>query len=87
MHWDLADRWRTASVLEAIAGLRRDPQLLGAAAALRKELGTPVPPAERVQYDEDVKAIGIAESTTPLEDAVAIALSVSATASQARFRP
>ena len=57
MHWDLGDRWRSASVLEAIGGIRRDPRLIGAAIALRTRLGTPVPPAERPQYDADVAAL------------------------------
>lgn len=57
LHWELGDRWRSSSVLEAIAGLRRDPRLLGAATALRTRLGTPVPPCERPQYDKDVAAM------------------------------
>ncbi|HEV2376703.1 MAG TPA: LuxR C-terminal-related transcriptional regulator [Streptosporangiaceae bacterium] len=53
-HVALGDRWRTASVVEAIAALavtRPDPAtavvLLGASDALRQRLGTPVPPAEQ----------------------------------------
>ena len=72
LHWELGDRWRTASVLEALGGLRHDPRLIGAGAALRVQLGTPVPPAERVQYDIDVAAVGIEEWTRPIEDAVRI---------------
>lgn len=60
LHWELGDRWRTASVLEALGGLRRDPRLLGAAAALRERLGTPVPPAERQQHERDVAEAGSA---------------------------
>ncbi|MDQ3280305.1 MAG: protein kinase [Acidobacteriota bacterium] len=71
LHWELGDRWRTASVLEAIGGLRRDPRLLGAAAALRETLGTPVPDAERTQYDADVAATGLAKCA--LAEAVEIA--------------
>jgi len=72
LHWELGDRWRSASVLEALGGVHRDPRLLGAGAALRKRLGAPVPPAERVQYDADVAEIGVAECEA--EEAVAIAL-------------
>jgi predicted ATPase/serine/threonine protein kinase len=61
LHWELGDRWRSASVLEALGGVRRDAHLLGAAAALRKRLGTPVPPVERARHDVDVAAIGLAE--------------------------
>ncbi len=52
-HVQLGDRWRIASVLEAIAGTMAGPEpgtaatLLSAAAELRQSLGTPVPPAER----------------------------------------
>jgi len=72
LHWELGDRWRSASVLEALGGLRRDPCLLGAAAALRTRLGTPVPPVENTQVAADVAAVG----TEPCEiaDAVARAL-------------
>jgi tetratricopeptide (TPR) repeat protein len=58
LHWELGDRWRSASVLEALGGIRRDPRLIGAAAGLRARLGTPVPPAEQEQYDADVRAVG-----------------------------
>jgi predicted ATPase/DNA-binding CsgD family transcriptional regulator len=53
VHQRLGDRWRVASVLEEIAGgvlVRHDPELagevLGAAEALRAQLGTPIPPVE-----------------------------------------
>jgi non-specific serine/threonine protein kinase len=68
LHWELGDRWRSCSVLEALGGLRRDPRLLGAAAALRARLGTPVPPVERERYDADVAAIG----TSPFDVARAV---------------
>jgi predicted ATPase/serine/threonine protein kinase len=68
LHWELGDRWRSCSVLEALGGLRRDPRLLGAAAILRTRLGTPVPPVERAQYDADVAAVG----TSPFEVADAV---------------
>ena len=78
LHWELGDRWRSASVLEAIGALRREPRLFGAAAALRKQLGTPVPPVEREQYEKDVAAIGIEEWTGPVEEAVTSLLRYSA---------
>ncbi|HEY0157808.1 MAG TPA: protein kinase [Thermoanaerobaculia bacterium] len=68
LHWELGDRWRSASVLEALGGIRRDPRLLGAAAGLRARLGTPVPPAEQPQYEADVRAVG----TIPFEVAEAV---------------
>jgi non-specific serine/threonine protein kinase len=70
LHWELGDRWRSASVLEALGGLRRDPRLLGAAASLRTRLGTPVPPVERVQFDADVAEVGV----SPFEVAEAVEL-------------
>ncbi len=70
LHWELGDRWRSASVLEALGGLRGDPRLLGAASVLRARLGTPVPPVERAQFESDVAAIGV----DPCEVADAIAL-------------
>jgi non-specific serine/threonine protein kinase len=71
LHWELGDRWRTASVLEALGGVRRDPRLIGAASALRDKLRTPVPPAERAQYDLDVQDVGVTECA--IEEAIAIA--------------
>jgi predicted ATPase/serine/threonine protein kinase len=58
MHWELGDRWRSASVLEALGGLLRDPRLFGAAASLRASLGTPVPPVEHTQVEQDLAEIG-----------------------------
>jgi len=69
LHWELGDRWRSASVLETLGGLRRDPRLLGAASVLRARLAAPVPPVERAQVDADIAAIGI----EPCEVADAIA--------------
>jgi tetratricopeptide (TPR) repeat protein len=61
-HWELGDRWRSASVLEALAGLRVDAAefeaaatMLGAAAKLRESIGTPVPPAELFDYENDLE--------------------------------
>jgi tetratricopeptide (TPR) repeat protein len=52
-HRQVGDRWRTASVLEALAEAarvvgvaERGAALLGAAATIRTELGTPVPACE-----------------------------------------
>ncbi|HEX6095318.1 MAG TPA: protein kinase [Thermoanaerobaculia bacterium] len=70
LHWELGDRWRSASVLEALGGLRRDPRLLGAASVLRARLGTPVAPVERAQVEADIASVGI----EPCEVAEAIAL-------------
>lgn len=64
LHRHLGDRWRAASVLEEIAGgvaVRIDPvaaaELLAAAGALRERLGTPLPPAERDDYEEALRAL------------------------------
>ncbi|HET7437637.1 MAG TPA: protein kinase [Thermoanaerobaculia bacterium] len=75
LHNDLGDRWRTASVLEILAGVRHDARLFGAAAALRASLKVDVPPVEREQYDRDVEEVGVAEWPGTLEEAVALALS------------
>jgi non-specific serine/threonine protein kinase len=72
LHWELGDRWRSASVLEALGGLKRDPRLLGAAAALRARLGAPVPPVERTQVDRDLAEVGAVECE--ITEAVALAL-------------
>lgn len=64
IHVGLGDRWRMASVVETIAELvvaAVDPSLavtlLGATAALRKGLGTPIPPAERPACDRCVRML------------------------------
>jgi non-specific serine/threonine protein kinase len=72
IHRELGDRWRTASLLEALGGVRRDPRLLGAAVALRRELATPVPPAESPQFEADAAEVGIRECS--VDEAIAIAL-------------
>ena len=72
LHWELGDRWRSASVLEALGGLLRDPRLLGAAAALRARLGTPVPPVEREALERDLARVGTRECE--LDEAVRLAL-------------
>ncbi len=63
-HVELGDRWRTASVLETVADFElrdRDPLqaalLLGAAAALREELGAPTPPSERGRVEATQAAL------------------------------
>jgi len=72
LQWELGDRWRSASLLESLGGVRRNPRLLGAAAALRAQLRAPIPPVERPQYDADVAAVGIEEC--PIDEAIALAL-------------
>ncbi len=69
VHQRLGDRWRVASVLEEIAGavlLRHDPELagavLGAAEALREQLGTPIPPVEAP--DRDAALAGLTRRLT-----------------------
>jgi predicted ATPase/DNA-binding CsgD family transcriptional regulator len=64
IHFDLGDRWRVASVLESIAAVilarsdpRRAAELLGATAALREAIGTPVPPAERPDHERAVSQV------------------------------
>jgi predicted ATPase/DNA-binding NarL/FixJ family response regulator len=64
IHLSLGDRWRAASVVETIAALvvcQQDPYLaatmLGAMAALRKAMRTPVPPAERPGYDRCLRGL------------------------------
>ncbi|HEX7152091.1 MAG TPA: protein kinase [Thermoanaerobaculia bacterium] len=61
LNWELGDRWRSASVLALLAALTTDTEtsarLFGAAAALRRRLGTPVPPVERPLYDADAVAV------------------------------
>ncbi|SNT53616.1 Predicted ATPase [Asanoa hainanensis] len=63
-HRQVGDRWRTASVLEALAeaarvvgAAERGAALLGAAATIRTELGTPVPACEL--YDLAATASGL----------------------------
>lgn len=58
VHQQLGDRWRTASVLEEIAGailVREDPvlavNLLACGQALRDRIGTPISPAEAPDRD------------------------------------
>jgi non-specific serine/threonine protein kinase len=76
LHWELGDRWRSSSVLEALGGLRRDPRLLGAAIALRTRLGTPVPPAEQAQYEADLALLNEEPRwDRGLDEAVELALS------------
>ena len=62
LHDELADRWRTASVLESLGGMAFEQQeteravrLLGAANALRMLVGTPLPPVEIEDRDRYLK--------------------------------
>ena len=64
MHRRLGDRWRTASVLEALAeALRRTGSsrvaavLLGAAGAVRAAIGAPVPAVERTDWERTYGAL------------------------------
>lgn len=59
MHTALGDRWRAASVLEALGAvatsrleLEYGAQHLGAAEALRDTIGTPLPECERPLHEE-----------------------------------
>jgi predicted ATPase len=72
LHRELGDRWRMASVLEALStvarvrgALERAARLEGGAIALRERLGTPRPPAEQPDWergrDEARAALGEAE--------------------------
>jgi predicted ATPase/class 3 adenylate cyclase len=61
---ELGDKHGLAECLEGLAEvagaqqqLERAARLLGAAAALREEIGVPLSPRERVQYDHDVSAV------------------------------
>jgi predicted ATPase/serine/threonine protein kinase len=86
LHWDLGDRWRSSSVIEALAGLAvergevaKAAQLFGAAETLRHRFGTPVPPVEMAQYQKDATAARVEEAAwdagiTAPEDAVVLAL-------------
>lgn len=63
-HRRLGDRWRTASVLEALAEtLRREGSsrpaavLLGAASAVRAAIGAPVPAVERTDWERTYSAL------------------------------
>ncbi|MFC3896714.1 BTAD domain-containing putative transcriptional regulator [Lentzea rhizosphaerae] len=47
LHRELGDRWREASVLEALARAAGRPELLSEAAAIRARIGAPVPAVER----------------------------------------
>jgi predicted ATPase len=73
-HREVGDRWRTASVLEALAEVHRsgDPRraarLLGAAARIRAEIGAPVPACERA--DLAVTTAGVRAALGPLFEAL-----------------
>jgi predicted ATPase/two-component SAPR family response regulator len=62
LHRDLGDRWRMASVLEELAAYQqqraqpgRAAQVLGAAEAIREEIGTSLPPCELADHDRMVE--------------------------------
>ncbi|MFI6757752.1 AfsR/SARP family transcriptional regulator [Micromonospora sp. NPDC050417] len=63
-HRQVGDRWRTASVLEALAEVARlegdavrGARLLGAAAGIRAEIGAPVPACERPDTEATGRAL------------------------------
>ena len=63
LHRDMGDRWRMASVLEALAAvarargdLPRAVRLDAGAAALREALGTPLPPVEAQDWEAERSA-------------------------------
>ncbi|MGK2856805.1 MAG: protein kinase domain-containing protein [Thermoanaerobaculia bacterium] len=75
-HVELGDRWRTASVLEALAGYavargeaERAAKLFGAARAIRDQLRTPVPLAERPAVDADRETLETLAPAVDLEAA------------------
>jgi predicted ATPase/DNA-binding CsgD family transcriptional regulator len=63
LHQSLGDRWRVASVLEGLGArlVRQDARLacrlLGAAAGIRRRLGTPLPPAEQSDYEQAIEKL------------------------------
>ena len=64
LHRQLGDRWRTASVLEALAdavrragSARTAAVLLGAAGAIRSAIGAPVPAVERTDWERTYGAL------------------------------
>ncbi|WP_051797963.1 tetratricopeptide repeat protein [Catenuloplanes japonicus] len=95
-HHEVGDRWRTAGVLDALAGLLTDARtaavLLSAAAAARTAIGTPLPPCDRLEHERCLRAVtdrlsaaelasASAEGRSlPLDRAVALALGVPAAA-------
>ncbi|MFC7532927.1 BTAD domain-containing putative transcriptional regulator [Actinoplanes sp. GCM10030250] len=70
---ELGDRWRTAVVLDEFAGICADAgtgaRLLAAAERLRKEIGTPLSPADRAAHEERVRAVRAALSRADWERA------------------
>ncbi len=60
VHHELGDRWRTASTLDALAGLidaATGARLLAAAERVRSSIGTPVPPCDRPEHGRRVREI------------------------------
>src|SRR5206468_3788189 len=60
LSWKIGDKRRVAFCLEGLAAGARQPlraaTLFGAAEALREEIGAPLPPAERADYERHVAA-------------------------------
>ncbi|MDR7278026.1 tetratricopeptide repeat protein [Catenuloplanes atrovinosus] len=61
LHHEVGDRWRTAGVLDVLAGLLADARtaavLLSAAAAARAAIGTPLPPCDRLDREYCVRTV------------------------------
>jgi predicted ATPase/serine/threonine protein kinase len=72
-HRELGDRWRMASVLEAMAGLMASSdaahaaQILGGAERLREAITAPTPPVERPALDATERALREAIGDTQLQ--------------------
>ncbi len=64
--WQIGEQRRAAFCLEGLAAAMASEQpldaarLLGAAGALREQLGAPLPPSERADYDRVVEATRLA---------------------------
>lgn len=79
-HWELGDQWRTASVLEALAGTEArtgDPhwaaRLLGGATELRTRLRAPIPPVERPDLEDALSRLRSALGAGALASTMAAA--------------
>ena len=67
-HRELGDRWRASSVMDALGAVACDrgdrgraAALMGAAAALRELIGTPVPPVEQPLRQKTLEILGLDE--------------------------
>lgn len=78
LHHEMGDRWRYASVLEALAHVAVQlgvavaaAELVGLARSVRGSLHAPVPPAERPQHDATWAALHAAIDEVSLQDRLA----------------